>query len=129
MSSVEIRNDWRILGAFYCRAARMRACMIVCVITKFLFFACVSKHQSGQSIARSVNSSVKITKAAKWPQIEDSPGFGLVDVYRDQRSECSHSGHCQRGMLCNGIGRLRAAAQTARRYAQRSLQTGRSHKR
>jgi hypothetical protein len=46
------------------------------VITKFLFFACVSKHQSGQSIARSVNSSVKITKAAQWPQMLGSPGFG-----------------------------------------------------
>jgi hypothetical protein len=35
------------------------------VATKFLFFVCVNMHQSGQSNARSVNSSVKITKAAQ----------------------------------------------------------------
>jgi hypothetical protein len=50
--------------------------MIARVITKFLFFTCVSKHQSGQSIARSSSSSVKITKAAQWPQILGSPGLG-----------------------------------------------------
>jgi hypothetical protein len=32
---------------------------------KFLFFVCVSMHQSGQSNARSVSSSVNITKAAQ----------------------------------------------------------------
>jgi hypothetical protein len=57
------------------------------VITKFFFFACVSKHQSGQSITRSFNSSVNITKAAQWPQIEGSPGFGFVYLLRDQCSE------------------------------------------
>jgi hypothetical protein len=46
------------------------------VATRFLFFACVSMHQSGQSIPRSVRSSVKITKAAQWPQMLGSPGFG-----------------------------------------------------
>jgi hypothetical protein len=64
------------------------------VITKFLFFACVSKHQSGQSIARSVNSSVKITKAAQWPQMLGSPGLGFVDLCSDQFNERPHSGHC-----------------------------------
>jgi hypothetical protein len=45
------------------------------------------QHQSGQSIARSVNSSVKITKAAQWPQIEGSPDLGSVDLFTDQRTE------------------------------------------
>jgi hypothetical protein len=39
-------------------------------------------HQSGESSARSVKSSVKITKALQWPQIEGSPGVGLVDLLR-----------------------------------------------
>jgi hypothetical protein len=65
------------------------------VITKFFFFTCVSMHQSGQSIARSVNSSVNITQAAQWPQMLGSPGFGCVDLWSDQFNECPHSGHCQ----------------------------------
>ena len=77
--------------------------MIARVITKFFFFACVNMHQSGQSIRRSVSSSVNITKAAQWPQIEGSPGFGCVDLYSDQDSECPHSGHCQREVLSRGI--------------------------
>jgi hypothetical protein len=48
------------------------------VITRFFFFACVSMHQSGQSNGRSVNSSVKITKAAQWPQMLGSQGLGCV---------------------------------------------------
>jgi hypothetical protein len=66
------------------------------VITKFFFLACVNIHQSGQSKVRSLNSSVKITKAAQWPQMLGSPGFGCVYLFRDQRSECPRSGHCQR---------------------------------
>jgi hypothetical protein len=65
----------------------MRAWMTARVATKFLFFACVNMHQSGQSITRSVRSSVKITKAAQCPQIEGSPAFGLVDLLSDQRRE------------------------------------------
>jgi hypothetical protein len=61
--------------------------MTALVATKFFFFACVSMHQSGQSIARSSNSSVKITKAAQWPQMLGSPGFGMVVRLTDQRSE------------------------------------------
>jgi hypothetical protein len=46
-----------------------------------------SKHQSGQSIARSVISSVKTTNTAHQPQIEGSPGLGSVDLFTDQRNE------------------------------------------
>lgn len=60
-------------------------------------------HQSGQSIARSVNSSVKITNAAQWPQMLGSPGLGWVDLFTDQRSECPHSGHCHMDKLWEGI--------------------------
>ena len=31
------------------------------------------------------------------------PGFGLVDLLRDQHSECPHSGHCQLDILWGGI--------------------------
>ena len=50
-------------------------------------------------MARSVNSSVNITKAAQCPQMLGSPGFRWVDLLTDQRSECPHSGHCQREVL------------------------------
>jgi hypothetical protein len=30
--------------------------------------------------------------------MDGSPGFGWVDLLRDQRSECRHSGHCHMGM-------------------------------
>jgi hypothetical protein len=73
------------------------------VITNFFFFAWVSKHQSGQSIARSVNSSVKITKAAQWPQIEGSPDLGSVDLFTDQRTEWWHSGQLHIAAFSNGI--------------------------
>jgi hypothetical protein len=33
-------------------------------------------HQSGQSSARKVMSSVNITNAAQWPQTLGSPGLG-----------------------------------------------------
>jgi hypothetical protein len=56
----------------------MRATIMARVITKFFFLVRVSMHQSGQSIARSFSSSVKITKAAQWPQMLGSPGFGVV---------------------------------------------------
>jgi hypothetical protein len=64
------------------------------VITKFFFLVRVSMHQSGQSIARSVNSSVKITKATQWPQMLGSLGLGFVDLSNDQRRAWPHSGHC-----------------------------------
>src|SRR5438445_4962806 len=32
--------------------------------------------------------------------MEGSPGLGWVDLFRDQRSECLHSGHCHIGLLC-----------------------------
>jgi hypothetical protein len=65
--SKPVRNWLRTVqnAALYCLAARMRARMTARVATKFFFFACVSRHQSGQSMGRSVNSSVKITKAAQ----------------------------------------------------------------
>jgi len=56
------------------------------VITKFRFFVCVNIDQSGQSSRRSVNSSVKVTKAAQWPQMEGSPGLGFVYLLRDLRA-------------------------------------------
>src|SRR6266581_274026 len=77
----------------YCLDARLRTRMTARVATKFLFFVCVSMHQSGQSIARSINSSVKITNAAQWPQIEGSPGLGRVSLLRDHCNERPHSGH------------------------------------
>jgi hypothetical protein len=90
--------------ARYCLAARIWASMTARVATRFLFFACVSMHQSGQSSARNSSSSVKITKAAQWPQMEGSPGFGRVDLLRDQRSECLHSGHSHVDVLWRCIG-------------------------
>jgi hypothetical protein len=72
----------------------MRVAMTALVATKFFFFACESMHQSGQSNRRNFSSSVKVTNAAQWPQMEGSPGFGWVDLLRDQFSECPHSGHC-----------------------------------
>jgi hypothetical protein len=87
----------------YCRAARMRATITTRVAIRFFFFAWVSKHQSGQSIARSVNSSVNITKAAQCLQMLGSPGLGWVDLLSDQRSECPHSGHCHIDSLRNGM--------------------------
>jgi hypothetical protein len=83
----------------YCRAARMRAWMTARVPTNLRFCVCVSMHQSGHSIERSVISSVKITNAAHHPQIESSAGLGSVDLLTDQRSECPHSGHCHMGMV------------------------------
>jgi hypothetical protein len=32
-----------------------------------------------------------------------SPGLGWVDLFSDQRSECPHSGHCQREALWEGM--------------------------
>jgi hypothetical protein len=75
------------------------------VPTNLRFCACVSMHQSGQSIARSVISSVKITKAAQCPQMEASPGFGLVDLLIDHCSECPHSEHCHLDKVWNGRGK------------------------
>jgi hypothetical protein len=61
---------------YYCLAARMRGSMTARVATRFLFFAYVSMHQSGQSSTRSSSSSVNITKTPQWPQMLGSPGFG-----------------------------------------------------
>jgi hypothetical protein len=81
----------------------MRACMTARVITRFFLVACESMHQSGQSIARNVNSSVKITNAPQCPQMDGSPGFGCVDLFSDHLSEWPHSGHFQVDLLWRGI--------------------------
>jgi hypothetical protein len=81
----------------------MRAWMTARVPTNLRFCAWVSMHQSGQSIARNVNSSVKITNAPQCPQMDGSPGFGCVDLFSDHLSEWPHSGHFQVDLLWRGI--------------------------
>jgi hypothetical protein len=70
----------------------MRTWIAARVSTKFCFFLCDNMPQSGRSIERSLISSVKITKAAQWPQTEGSPGRGFVVRLTDQFNECQHSG-------------------------------------